>query len=211
MGKVVVFDIGNVVFFTRWEWTGQFLHQWRDSISAEKVTKIFWGGGWNGRCLEHFLNLNEGTDEQFHAIAEKELGVSIPEGVFWTMWNQQWESNQPVISIIEQISILSNPPMLAVCSNINQPHWTHLCTKYRIMDKFQCAALSYRVGRMKPHDAMFELVVSKFPLQHEFLFVDDRPDNLEAARKFGWDVHHYQEGSETVLRDKLQTFLQCQF
>lgn len=206
MRKVLVFDIGNVLFFTRWENAGLFLET-KYSIPAQRVVDLFWGSGWHGRSLELFLDLNEGTDEQFYQIAQKKLGISIPEAIFWEMWNQQWEMNEGVILLVERIYRLPNPPVLAICSNINQPHWTHLCVEYKVMDCFTHAALSYRVGAMKPDQAMFKFVERATSCKEGILFVDDRKDNTEAAEKFGWQIHLYQEGQDNLLKECLESFL----
>lgn len=213
MQKVIVWDIGNVVFFTRFERAGRFLEK-RYGISAERVMDLFWRNGWHGKCLEHSLHRSEMTDGKFRETAERELGITIPEGTFWRMWNIQWEPNPPVISLIEKVAAMPRPPIQSVCSNINQPNWTYLCSTYPVMERFSVAALSYRVCVMKPDHRMFRAVTDRVTISEvspPVLFVDDREGNVQSAEGYGWSTHLYQQGEEDVLEQGIRNFLDAAF
>ena len=51
---------------------------------------------------------------------------------------------------------------------------------------FDGIVLSYRIHHIKPNDAIYEELINKYNLDpKETLFIDDREDNMDTAKKFG--------------------------
>lgn len=217
MVRSIVFDIGNVLLFTDWERAAGFLTE-RCGVPKEKTLSLFWGGGWHGRSLEHFLNLNEGSLDEFHRIAEAELGTKIPRDTFWDFWHSEFIPNVPMMRLALELGLPTQSaseerPRLYICSNINAPHWLYLQCQFKVFDIFRGAALSYEVGAMKPDARMFlateNLIAvsprySRIPSRSEILYVDDRVENIEAAQRHGWQTFLYRHGNEGALRKTLR-------
>ena len=59
---------------------------------------------------------------------------------------------------------------------------------------------------IKPHADIFEKLCADYKLKaEECIFVDDRPDNIETAKKLGWNglvFRNYAEGHK-ALKDIL--------
>jgi len=69
-------------------------------------------------------------------------------------------------------------------------------------DRIAGAVVSYRVGAVKPAPAMFEAMERMFcdggvPV----LYVDDKPENVEAGRRRGWRAYLF--GSVKGLEEEL--------
>lgn len=213
MFKNIVFDIGNVLFFTEWERVGRALNI-RFHVDPEHAVKLFFGGGWNGRSLEHFLNLSEGTEEEFLAIAAKEFGVKLDPESFWDAWNSQWVPNVPMLSLVERLRNLENGPRLVICSNINKRHWEYLRRTMTPLQKFHQYALSYRVGAMKPDERMFKECDAPPRTAvcdpRQMFFIDDRRDNVLAARRLDWKAWEYDHGGYLEHKRLVEDYLRSQ-
>jgi HAD superfamily hydrolase (TIGR01509 family) len=89
-------------------------------------------------------------------------------------------------------------------SNIGDLHWDHLITHHRL-DRIGHGALpSFQAGVMKPDTAIYAQAERKFALRPATtLFIDDREQNIEAARARGWHgiVHkNFHDTREALLR-----------
>jgi len=89
-------------------------------------------------------------------------------------------------------------------SNIGDLHWDHLVARHRV-DRIGHGALpSFQAGVMKPDTAIYALAERKFALNPAAtVFVDDRAQNIEAARARGWHgiVHrNFNDTREALLR-----------
>jgi 2-haloacid dehalogenase len=93
---------------------------------------------------------------------------------------------------------------LYLLSNIGDLHWEHLVARYS-MDRIGHGALpSFQAGVMKPDTAMYAQAEHKFGLNPAVtVFVDDRAQNIEAARARGWHgiVHrNFYDTRHALLR-----------
>jgi HAD superfamily hydrolase (TIGR01509 family) len=89
-------------------------------------------------------------------------------------------------------------------SNIGALHWEHLVARYS-MDRIGHGALpSFQAGVMKPDTAMYAQAEHRFGLNPAAtVFVDDRAQNIEAARARGWHgiVHrNFNDTRQALLR-----------
>ena len=89
-------------------------------------------------------------------------------------------------------------------SNIGDLHWEHLVARYGV-DRIGHGALpSFQAGVMKPDTAIYAQAERKFGLNPAAtVFVDDRAQNIEAARARGWHgiVHrNFKDTRQALLR-----------
>jgi putative hydrolase of the HAD superfamily len=69
---------------------------------------------------------------------------------------------------------------------------------------FDVVVVSCEVGCAKPDPAIYELTLRRLQVEAEAaLFVDDRTENLEAARAIGLQTFHFIGESEAALRECL--------
>lgn len=82
---------------------------------------------------------------------------------------------------------------------------------------FEGLVFSYREGCAKPDPEIYRILLKRYSLQAgETLFIDDREDNIEAARREGIQAFHLQAGTEVTrlfaedghLRNDILTALQ---
>ena len=95
---------------------------------------------------------------------------------------------------------------MGILSNTCESHWEYCATRFAVIrELFDVHVLSYEVGAMKPDPAIYRAAAEKVDLPPpEIFFVDDRLENVQAARKAGFDAVHYTttEILGAALRDR---------
>jgi 2-haloacid dehalogenase len=72
-------------------------------------------------------------------------------------------------------------------SNIGDLHWQHVATQHGLADVGHGVLTSFHAGVMKPDPAIYAQAEHKFGLVPKTtVFIDDREENIEAARARGW-------------------------
>jgi HAD superfamily hydrolase (TIGR01509 family) len=86
-------------------------------------------------------------------------------------------------------------------SNIGDLHWGHLSRTFRLHEIGHGALLSYEAGVMKPHARIYSEAERRFGLNPaRTVFIDDRADNIDTARRRGWHgiVHQHRAPEHTL-------------
>ena len=98
---------------------------------------------------------------------------------------------------------LSSRYRVYLLSNVGDLHWAHLCREYELDRLGHGVLASFHAGWMKPHDAIYAEAERRFTLEPAAtVFIDDRPENIAAARARGW--HGIVHGSFTGTREALR-------
>jgi 2-haloacid dehalogenase len=89
--------------------------------------------------------------------------------------------------MIELARRLSAEYRVYLLSNVGDLHWTHLCREYGLDRLGHGVLTSFLAGSMKPHEAIYAEAERRFTLEPAAtVFVDDRAENIVAARARGW-------------------------
>jgi FMN phosphatase YigB (HAD superfamily) len=80
-----------------------------------------------------------------------------------------------------------------VLSNTNESHWQYCCRTFGILpDAFDLTVLSFEVHSMKPDSGIYMAAAERAGVEpSRIFFVDDRIENVEAARQLGFDAVQY--------------------
>jgi HAD superfamily hydrolase (TIGR01509 family) len=82
---------------------------------------------------------------------------------------------------------LSQHYRVYLLSNVGDLHWAHLSREYRLHHIGHGVLPSFLAGVMKPHEGIYLEAERRFNLTPaKTVFVDDRPENVSAARARGW-------------------------
>jgi HAD superfamily hydrolase (TIGR01509 family) len=81
-------------------------------------------------------------------------------------------------------------------SNTNPVQWPKVLSDLGSIDPFHAHQPSHLSGFHKPDPRAFEAICALFPAGTEVHFFDDRSENVEAARKFGWRAERVRGVSE---------------
>lgn len=114
--------------------------------------------------------------------------------------------NRAILPVLEQLRAQGLP--LGLLSNTCPAHWQWILRQGWPVpgDWFEPRILSYEVQAMKP-DANIYAVCEKLTGRQpaELFFIDDRPENVEGARRRGWEAHCYESTQD--LLSHLQQWL----
>lgn len=115
-------------------------------------------------------------------------------------WVDMFEPQPAMFALAER---LSQRYRVYVLSNVGDLHWAELKRRFRIHELGHGVITSFEAGVMKPHDGIYEQAERRFGLDPAAtIFVDDRPENIEAVRRRGWQgiVHENHDRTLAALR-----------
>lgn len=93
---------------------------------------------------------------------------------------------------------------VAVLSNTNEVHWHRDDISGQLVPLLHAVFLSYQTRHLKPEPDAFENVLQHFGIAaDEFLFLDDNPLNIAAARKCGMQAR-LTNGFESLIQNLSQ-------
>ena len=94
----------------------------------------------------------------------------------------------------------------ACLSNTNARHWNMIrgqdaCPASLPMNRLNHHFTSHLIGVMKPDSAIYEYVEQATGINASgIVFFDDRQDNVESASNRGWQGHHIDHTSDSVVQ-----------
>ena len=99
-------------------------------------------------------------------------------------WVDMFELQPAMVDLAHR---LSERYRVYLLSNIGDLHWAHLSREYRLHHIGHGVLPSYLAGVMKPHAGIYIEAERRFNLTPaETVFIDDRAENIDAARARGW-------------------------
>ena len=177
--KAVIFDIGNVIIF------------YDHMIAAKKMSDLI-----NAKPNEVFETLNGrrnafsvvsdlgAPSSKYWGVAARTLGIkNIQPRKFDEIWNTIFLPNKKLISLTKK---LRKKYEIVALSNINVSHKKYLLNKYNLRKLFDFLVLSCDVKKRKPNPGIYKIALKKLnTMPSEVIFVDDKHENVNAAKKLG--------------------------
>jgi HAD superfamily hydrolase (TIGR01509 family) len=188
----VVFDIGWV--FVRLEYRPLLELLRSRGVEADDLHEVLaraaLGEHESGRLS------GRGLLERLAALARDP--VSLEE--LYARWIDMFELEPEMVELAHR---LSETHRVYLLSNIGDLHWAHLSREYRFHRIGHGALPSFLAGVMKPHAGIYAEAERRFALEPAAtVFVDDRAENIAAARSRGWHgiVHTGYQSTLSALR-----------
>ena len=148
------------------------------------------------RELDDYDRGRIGAEQFFEAIRSR-LKIGMDAGKMRQLWDDIFRENTPVADLIRRWHGMR--PMFLI-SNTCQSHVEQFERQFDLFGLFRDRIYSCHVGLLKPEVEIYELALNRFGVEaSKTLFVDDRPENIEGARKAGFYGVHFQ-GYEDFLR-----------
>jgi len=146
--------------------------------------------------LEWAYERGELTREQFYACFCEAAGAKADIETLDIVGSDIFEINAPACGLASQLAAAGY--RLGVCSNTTLSHWSHCTSHYRVLSTaFNVYALSFEIGAMKPDPAFYQGAARLTGVTPDrIFFADDRPENVTAAQKAGWDAILYESASQ---------------
>ena len=113
-------------------------------------------------------------------------------------------SYQDTIDIFKKIKSLGYP--CYVLSNWSDETYEGMEDQYPFLKEFDGKIISGREFLVKPDPKIYELAISRFDLvSSETLFIDDREENIEAAKELGFQTIHLTDPS--LIKSEISKYL----
>jgi FMN phosphatase YigB (HAD superfamily) len=181
MIKTVVFDLGKVLVDFDYSIAARRIAA-QSKMTVEELTQF---GLQSALLMRYELGLL--TTEQFHkAICD---GTGFCGGIqeFGEMFGDIFTPIDPMIQLHAALRQQGFPTFLF--SNTNELAVRHIRRHFPFFGHFTGHVLSYEHGAMKPEAKLYELVEAQSGCQGaELLYLDDRPENIDAGAVRGWQV-----------------------
>jgi putative hydrolase of the HAD superfamily len=101
-----------------------------------------------------------------------------------------------------------NSYKLYLLSNFQYDAFLEVERKYDFFNIFDGKIISSFVHYNKPEEEIYKLLISSYNLNpKDTLFVDDTEDNIDAAKKLGFNTIHYKQQTELLEELKLLSLL----
>lgn len=193
--RAVVWDVGHVLY----DWDPRFLYEKlipdRERLDwfLENVVTRAW----------HFQH---DAGRPF-AETSAELAALYPQEAdliraFGPRWLETLPGPMPGTHEIVEKLAAAGVPQFGI-TNFSGEFWDMFRPTARIFDHFTDIVVSGHEKLIKPDPAIYALARARFGLgDAEAIFIDDNPNNVEAARTAGWLAHHFTGAG--ALHDELR-------
>ena len=137
-----------------------------------------------------------GLIERMRALAQ----LPVTSAELEAKWLDMFELEPDMVELAQRLAARYRVYLL---SNVGDLHWQHLCRQYELHRLGHDALPSFVAGVMKPDAAIYRQAEQRFALEPgATVFIDDRSENVDAARALGWHgiVHASYADTRTRLR-----------
>lgn len=190
--KAVIFDLGNVLVNYDVEKAAK-----RFSAASGLSTKEIWRRFFLSK-FEQAYTRGEISTREFHRIACKTLGASIPLATFSHYWNDIFWENPGMDRLLRRLK--KHYPLYLI-SNTNALHYTHIKKHFKLLRHFKKRFPSHEVGARKPDLKIYRRVLRKIGLRpEETVFIDDMKSFIAGARKAGMHALRFKTRTR-LIRD----------
>ena len=181
---IVVFDIGNVLI----EWQPERHY---DAIIGEARRKEMFAA-----VDLHAINDDVDRGAPFRATIEKAANEYTEFKDEILMWYFDWiKMAAPAIphSVALLRALRVKGVRVVALTNFGIESFEFAETKYPFLTEFDKTYVSGRMGCVKPHRLIYEMLEAGEQAQGgRLLFADDRQDNIDMAASRGWQTHLFE-------------------
>jgi putative hydrolase of the HAD superfamily len=185
--EFIYFDLGNVLLtFDHGIACRQIAAL--TGLSAERVNGLVFESG-----LQLQYERGELTSREFYDTFCRVAGVQPDYDALHHANSAMFDLNVPVVPIVAQLWAAGY--RMGILSNTCEAHWNYVSQgRYAVVTEFfQRHVLSHEVRCTKPDLAIFQRAAQQAGvLPERIFFVDDRQENVDGARRAGWDAVLFQ-------------------
>jgi HAD superfamily hydrolase (TIGR01509 family) len=129
-------------------------------------------------------------------IGRDSLTGSMSHGEIRELWQDVFS---PVEGAAEGVERLTREHKLWIMSDTDPLHFAFLLTNYPLLRERERYYLSYEHGLLKSSPDAFRYVLNDSGIAaHEFILIDDKPENCEAAESVGIKSIQFETWPETI-------------
>jgi HAD superfamily hydrolase (TIGR01509 family) len=149
--------------------------------------------------LEHFFSCSsvfkryergDIDSHEFFELSRLFLHLDLSVEQFKKLWQNIFSLDRCMVDFFQRIRTQYT---CAVLSNTNPWHIEYCEKHYPFLTLFEHHFYSYLLGAAKPEKHIFEIVLDRLKtLPENICFIDDRPENIQAAKKLGFQTLQFR-------------------
>ena len=195
MKKTIVFDLGGVLL----DWNRRYLYQkiFSDQDELKYFLREICSLEWNAQ-MDVDKSFLDATDDLVLKYPEYETQIRA----YFSRWEEMIRGDIPgTVEILGELKENSYP--LAALSNWSSETFPRVKDQYEFLDWFSPLVISGYIGYKKPDPEPFQILLHELGRDAgDCLFIDDMEDNIQEARRQGFEVIHFT--SPEKLRQELE-------
>lgn len=200
--QFLYFDLGNVLLTFSGK---QACAQIADvaGVSSEQVEAIIFGPREQDSLLWKFER-GDLSEQEFHTSFCRAIGSNPNPAEMERAASDMFAPIDSTFKLVEQLDTAGY--RLGILSNTNPWHWRFVTDgRYPLLrQSFEVSVTSFAANSMKPETAIYEHAIRQTGVAAEAIFfVDDREENVTAARQLGIDAVVYRDHA-TLVEDLAQ-------
>jgi putative hydrolase of the HAD superfamily len=181
MIRTFLFDLGNVLLFFSHERMCAQLGALCGRTAGEMRAILMDSG------LSDEYERGRLSESEFHRRLEGLLGMELDLAGLQQAGGDIFDLNPPMVPLLDTLRARGH--RLVLLSNTNETHIHWIRRRFDVLDRFDDLVLSYRVGEMKPHPAIYEAALAVIGCAPgECFYTDDVPAYVERGREFGLEA-----------------------
>ncbi len=193
--RAVILDFGGVLYFT---------------------PSLVWARRWQaimGLKEDPFISAMLSAPDEFEIVKDINVG-RIPESQVWEAVARRWKISPVLVNKFMRATLsgkrwnrdlakfvqgLRPQYRTAILSNAGSDARQTFTRAYKIDDLVDDIIISAEEKVAKPDKQIYQIAVDRLGVEpHEFIFVDDLSQNVEAARQFGMHGVHFRSTDQAI-------------
>jgi glucose-1-phosphatase len=153
--------------------------------SADEIYAVVYGND-----LQADFERGRLTGPEYHRTVMGLLGGDVPYAEFFSMYGNIFTEIPAICDLLRR---LHRRYPLYLLSDTNEIHFGYVRKTVGVVELFDECVVSYEVGVMKPDPGIYQEALRRSGLPAEAcVFIDDRPGNVEGARRVGMRAFQFR-------------------
>ena len=188
--KAIVFDFGGVIAKTDRQQVAAFIAR-SFNISQEESSNALAGLKENTQ--------NDGIENDYWINFARSKGKKLPDDWLKQLNEVRLNALQEIPGMVDVVKCLKKQGFqTALLSNVRKSQ-AQIKRKLGFYELFHPSVLSYEINIRKPDPKAYHYILNKLNLPpQEVLFIDNKPDNIAAAKSLGMDAILFQNTSQLI-------------
>lgn len=146
------------------------------------------------------------SDAEYVSRLNESKGLAWSIDDLTAIWSHVFTLNETGWKLYEEAAQAGVP--VYMLSNIAQFHINAIKRNWPgFFDGAKGMFLSYQIGVRKPHPDIYRHVLTELGVEgSQCFFIDDLPDNIEAAHTVGMHAHRYMPENHAAIREAAKVF-----
>ena len=211
MEKIVIFDWGGIVeshennLHDLNQAKIRLIKRFNNFLSDEDILKR-----WTDNTSKNLSMGITNDEENIHDwvnLVQSNMDINVSFAEFKKAYEEEFSKIKYYQDVVEFAHSLKNRCKIAIFSNL-QPFDKKRINDQYDLSKFDKVYLSFEIGMAKPSADAYEYVTKDLQTVPEnILFIDDDSNNIQMARRYGWNTCQAYGYELDKIKDSVENFL----